>query len=218
MSRVICIMGESGSGKTTACRTLDPASTYYIDADRKGLSWQGWKRQYSSEARNYKQTSDAAKILKIMRGISAESPHISTIVIDTLNAVMIDDEMARMKEKGYDKWTDLACSVWGIVSDVHLLRDGLTVLMLAHSQTERDDSGFQFTRIKTGGKKLEKMVLESKMTTVLLAKCVDGRHVLETRARSSTAKTPMGCFAENTIDNDAAKVIEALAKYEEGEE
>ena len=64
MSRVVCIMGESGSGKTTACRALDPASTYYIDADRKGLSWQGWKRQYNREARNYKQTSDAERILR----------------------------------------------------------------------------------------------------------------------------------------------------------
>ena len=151
-----------------------------------------------------------------MRGISADSPHITTIVIDTLNAVMIDDEMARMKEKGYDKWTDLACAVWGIVSEAHMLRDGLTVLMLAHSQTERDDNGFQFTRIKTGGRKLEKVALESKLTTVLLAKCVDGRHVLETRSRNSTVKTPMGCFPEAAVDNDAVKVIGTLAEYEEG--
>lgn len=38
MSRVICIAGESGSGKTTSMRNLDPKSTYYIDADKKGLS------------------------------------------------------------------------------------------------------------------------------------------------------------------------------------
>lgn len=39
MSKVICIMGESGSGKTTSMRNLDPKTTYYIDADKKGLSW-----------------------------------------------------------------------------------------------------------------------------------------------------------------------------------
>ena len=37
MSKVICIAGESGSGKTTAMRNLDPKATYYIDADKKGL-------------------------------------------------------------------------------------------------------------------------------------------------------------------------------------
>lgn len=46
MSKVICIMGESGSGKTTSMRNLDPKSTYYIDADKKGLSWKGWRKQY----------------------------------------------------------------------------------------------------------------------------------------------------------------------------
>ena len=53
MAKVICIMGESGSGKTTSCRNLDPASTYYIDADRKGLSWKGWKKQYNTKNKNY---------------------------------------------------------------------------------------------------------------------------------------------------------------------
>lgn len=47
MSKVICIMGESGSGKTTSMRNLDPKSTYYIDADKKGLSWKGWRKQYN---------------------------------------------------------------------------------------------------------------------------------------------------------------------------
>ena len=39
MAKVIGIMGESGSGKTTSMRDLDPATTFYIDCDKKGLSW-----------------------------------------------------------------------------------------------------------------------------------------------------------------------------------
>lgn len=53
MSKLICVMGESGSGKTTAMRTLDPATTYYIDCDGKGLAWKGWKSQYNTEKKNY---------------------------------------------------------------------------------------------------------------------------------------------------------------------
>ena len=44
MANVICIAGESGSGKTTSLRNLNPAETYIIDADKKGLSWRGWKK------------------------------------------------------------------------------------------------------------------------------------------------------------------------------
>ena len=214
MSRVICIAGESGSGKTTSLRNLDPKTTYIIDADRKGLSWKGWKAQYNKEAKNYIQTSDVDKIKSLLQNISEKATHIKTVVIDTLNTIMVDDEVKRMKEKGYDKWIDLAQCVWELVSDAHLLRDDLTVVFMAHTQTERDDSGFYFTRIKTSGRKLEKICLESKFTTVLIAKCIDGRYIFETHAKNSTAKSPMGAFEENEIDNDVAEVIRRLEEYE----
>ena len=51
MANIIGIMGESGSGKTTSMRNLDPKTTYYIDCDKKGLSWRGWKQQYNAEAK-----------------------------------------------------------------------------------------------------------------------------------------------------------------------
>lgn len=217
MSRVLCIAGESGSGKTTSLRNLDPKTTFIIDADRKGLSWKGWKAQYNKEAKNYIQTSDVDKIKSLLQNISEKATHIKTVVIDTLNTIMVDDEVKRMKEKGYDKWIDLAQCVWELVSDAHLLRDDLTVVFMAHTQTERDDSGFYFTRIKTSGRKLEKICLESKFTTVLMAKCIDGRYIFETHAKNSTAKSPMGAFEENEIDNDVALVIKRLEEYENEE-
>lgn len=213
MSKVICVMGESGSGKTTSCRKLDPRTTYYIDCDKKGLSWKGWRQQYNSENKNYKATDDADKIKMILAGISEKSPQIKTVVVDTINGIMVGDEMRRIKEKGYDKWVDLASCVWDLVNSAYSYRDDLTVIFFAHTQTERDENGYSFTRIKTNGKKLEKIVLESKFTTVLLSKIVDGKYVFETRANNSTAKTPMGAFEADTIDNDITQVIEALQDY-----
>ncbi len=213
MSKVICIAGESGSGKTTAMRNLNPAETYYIDCDRKGLSWKGWREQYNSENKNYKKTNVSAEIQKLLAGISEKCPQIKYVVIDTINGIMIGDEMRRMKEKGYDKWIDLAQCVWDLVDKAYEYRDDLTVIFTAHTQTERDDSGYSFTRIKTSGKKLDKIVLESKFTSVLIAKCVDGRYILETQANNSTCKTPMGAFEESEIDNDIIQVIEALKDY-----
>lgn len=213
MSKVICIMGESGSGKTTSMRNLPPEETYYIDCDKKGLSWKGWRKSYNKDNSNYVQSDDAAKILDVLLKINDKKPSTHYIIIDTINGIMVGDEMRRAKEKGYDKWIDLAQCIWELVGIAPRLRDDLTIIFTAHTQTERDESGYVFTRIKTSGKKIDKICLESKFTTVLLAKAVGGKYVFETTSKNSTAKSPMGAFESDEIENDIMKVIEALKEY-----
>lgn len=215
MSRMICLMGESGSGKTTAMRTLDPKTTYYIDCDRKGLSWRGWREQYNADNKNYFQTRDLAKISAYLINVASKADYIKTIVIDTLNTAMVDKEVKEMGSKdGFSKWIDLAQYVWNICETAATLRDDLTVIVVMHSETVRDDLGYTFTRIKTNGRKLEKLVLESLFNVVLLAKVKeDGSYVFETRAKNSTTKTPMGAFDSDEIPNDMQAVLNTLSEF-----
>ena len=214
MSTIIGIMGESGSGKTTSLRNLDPKTTYIIDADKKGLAWKGWRKDWNAEAKNYIRCDEKDKVLYILKGIADKRPDIKTVVIDTMNGIMVSDEIRRMKEKGYDKWVDLAVAVMGIMDAALDTRDDLNVVMVLHTQTVRDDNGNTWTTIKTNGQKLGKIVLESKLPIVLLAKCVDGNYIFETQANNSTAKSPMGML-DKQIPNDVAAVIEKLKEYEE---
>ena len=213
MSKVICVMGESGSGKTTAMRTLPPEETIYIDCDKKGLSWKGWREEYNLENKNYLASDDSNKIMKMLIKVSEQRREIKYVIIDTINGIMVGDEMRRSKEKGFDKWVDLAQCIWDLVDMVPTLREDLTIIFTAHTQTERDESGYMFTRIKTNGKKLDKICVESKFTTVLYAKANNGKYVFETHAKNSTAKTPMGAFEQDEIDNDIMAVIKALEEY-----
>jgi hypothetical protein len=209
MAKTILVIGESGSGKTTSMRNLDPKTTLYIDCDRKGLSWKGWKNAYNTANKNYVKSSDNETIRKYLMGVE-KAAHIKTVVIDTLNGMMLDSEMERINEKGYDKWVDIASSVYGIIQMANLMRDDLVVIFIGHAETITDDAGYTHTRMKTNGRKLEKIVLESKFSTVLLSRGNNGQYIFETQARNSTAKTPMGCFESAEIENDITKVIKAL--------
>ena len=102
MSKVVCIMGESGSGKTTAMRNLPPDKTFYIDCDGKGLSWRGWRKQYCKESGNYYCTDRPEKVANALAKIDKEQTQFKYVVVDTLNGIMVGDEMRRSKEKGYD--------------------------------------------------------------------------------------------------------------------
>ena len=121
--------------------------------------------------------------------------------------------MRRSKEKGFDKWVDLASCVYDLVDYALTMRDDVTVIFVCHTQTDHDDNGYMFTRIKTSGRKLDKIMLESKFPVVLHCKAIDDKHVFETRADSSTAKTPLGAFEEKYIDNDIVEVLKVLEEY-----
>lgn len=214
MSKLICVMGESGSGKTTAMRTLDPKTTYYIDSDGKGLAWKGWRKQYNAEVKNYIVSRDIPSITRLIVNINEKKPETKTIIVDTLNTCMVDKEVKGMKENGYGKWIDLTQFVWDCIETAGKQRDDLTVIFVMHSETIRDDFGYSFTRVKTNGRKLEKLVPESLFGTVLLAKKTDDdRYVFETQSKNSTAKSPMGAFDSFEIDNDMSMVLKALEDF-----
>lgn len=210
MSKAIMILGASGAGKTTSLEKLDPKVTFYIDADGKGLSWKGWRKQYNKENKNYFRCDDPEQIFRLMWQIDEKQKQIKFLVLDTLNGCMVADEMRRAREKTYDKWMDLAQSVYNIVDYSNKMRDDLTVILIGHTQTSDDG----FTCMLTNGRKLNKICLESKMTTVLLSRINDnGDYVFETRARNSTAKTPRGAFDTDEIPNDITIVLDALKDF-----
>ena len=218
MAKVIGVMGESGSGKTTAMRNLDPKITFYIDCDKKGLNWKGWRKQYSVDNKNYFATDSFSSCKSLMDKVdkSENFKHIKYLVIDTINGMMVAEEMRILAMQGGDKrsaWTDLASNGWDIINKALALRDNLTVIILCHSETISDDNGIVKTRIKTNGRKLEKLVLESKMTTVVWAVRQDGKYKFILSADGSTCKVPLGAFQTDECDNDIMIVIKALEDY-----
>jgi len=211
-------MGESGAGKTTAMRNLPPKETFYFDCDGKGMNWKGWKSQYSQDKKNYWKSDSFSVVAQIMEKIDKDEQrkNIKYVVIDTINGMMVAEEMRILAMSSGDKrsaWSDLAQNGWTIINKALAMRDDLTIIVLCHSETISDENGIIRTRIKTNGRKLEKLVLESKMTTVIWAVRQDGKYKFILSADGSTCKVPLGAFEDSEIDNDIMLVIDALKEF-----
>lgn len=218
MAKVIGVMGESGAGKTTSMRNLPPKETFYFDCDGKGMNWKGWKAQYSESQKNYWKSDSFSVVSQIMDKIDKDEKckNIKYVVIDTINGMMVAEEMRILAMSSGDKrsaWSDLAQNGWAIINKALAMRDDLTIIILCHSETISDENGIIRTRIKTNGRKLEKLVLESKMTTVIWSVRQDGKYKFILSADGSTCKVPLGAFEENEIDNDIMLVIDALKEF-----
>jgi len=209
MSVATLILGNSGSGKSTSLRNLDPAHTLLIQCIKKPLPFKpaGWKvRETLNSEGNVIQTDNPELIEKLMR----KSPH-EVVVIDDYQAVMVNALMSRSSEKGYEKFTDIGKSAWNIFRAAGDLAPHRRVYVLAHTQT--DDFGS--VRMKTVGKMVDQtLVPEGFFTIVLRTEVMNGNYLFSTQTNGQDCcKSPIGMFSDLHIENDLAAVDAAVFNY-----
>lgn len=212
MSNTVLVIGQSGSGKSTSLRNLDPKTTFIINVLDKPLPFRGFKKNYNATEKNYYSTNDWAKVVNCIERVNKERPDITTLVIDDWQYILSYEFIRRASEKGFDKFSDLASHGWQTMNACTTgTRQTLTTFILAHS--DMDTSGR--SKLKTIGKMLdEKITLEGLFTTVLHSRIVDGEYVFQTQDNGDyLAKSPMGMFEEFLIPNDLLTVKGAVENY-----
>lgn len=210
MSIATIILGESGTGKSTSLRNLDPAHTLLIQSIKKPLPFKSsWKS--IADGGNILVSDKSAAIVAAM-----QKTHRDVIVIDDFQYVMANEFMRRVtdNEQGnsaFAKYNEIARSAWDIFMAASSLPGNKRVYFLSHSQS--DESGH--TKIKTIGKLLdEKIVLEGLVTIVLRTVVQNGNYLFATRNNGNdTVKTPLGLFDDELIENDLATVDAAIFNY-----
>jgi len=211
MAKKILILGDSGAGKSTAIRNLDPASTYIIQGTPKELPFKGSSKNYNKEKRNLRAPQTIKNINGILKGINEKGPHIKTIVIDDFNYFMNFDYFERIFEKGYDKYNEIAKDVRDVFNTIDSLRDDLIVYVMAHIQ--RNEEGIIST--KTVGKLLDNLlVIEGLFTIVFLAFGAKFDYKFKTGG-IVPAKAPVGMFENNEVENDLALINKIIKEYYE---
>lgn len=209
MSVSAMILGESGTGKSTSLRNLDPADTLLIQAISKPLpfkstDWQPATKQNPTGAIFV--CDQAQKICEAMRRTPKD-----VIVIDDFQYVMANEFMRRSAESGFTKFTEIGRNAWDILNTANQLAHHKRVYILAHTQT--DETGR--IKAKTIGKLLdEKITIEGMFSIVLRTAVINGQYLFCTQnSGNDTVKSPMGLFNSEHIDNDLAAVDSAIYSY-----
>lgn len=209
MSVATMILGQSGTGKSTSLRNMDPAQTLLIQVIAKPLPFKAssWK-PVTKDGGNIIVSSDSGAICQALRKTARP-----IIVIDDFQYLLATEFMARAHEKGYDKFTEMAKHYYDVLMTASSLALEKRVYMLSHTDTSESGQ----VKAKTIGKLLdEKITVEGLVTIVLRTHVINGQYVFSTRnSGSDTTKTPFGMFDEDHIPNDLAAVDAAIAAYYE---
>ena len=207
MSIAAFILGESGTGKSTSMRSMNPAETLLIQAIKKPLPFRssGWK-YLSKEGGNILVCDQSAQIIAAMHKTQRQ-----IIVIDDFQYILANEFMRRTDERGFDKFTDIGKHAWDILCAASSLPDHVRVYILSH--TETSESGR--VKAKTIGRMLdEKITIEGMFSIVMRTSIINGQYLFSTKNNGSdTVKTPLGLFDADHIDNDLAAVDAAIVDY-----
>lgn len=216
MSNTVLVIGQSGSGKSTSLRNLDPKTTFIINVLDKPLPFKAFKKNYQAftkknQSGNYYSTNDWAQVIQCIEMVNKERPEITTLVIDDWQYILAYEFMRRVSEKGFDKFSELANHGWATINACLGTRATLTNFILAHSDTDATGRA----KCKTIGKLLdEKITIEGLFTTVLHSRVIDGDYKFQTQCDDQfLAKSPIDMFEEQFIPNDLVSVKHAVENY-----
>ncbi len=224
MAQEILIIGESGTGKSTSLKNLDHQSTFLINVAKKPMPFRGWKGNYKPIDKdnpngNYLASDNPQAIVKAMKHVSDNMPHIKTVIVDDFQYVMANEYMRRANERGFDKFTEIGRNAWEIANAGKNMRDDITFVMIGHAEQSTDLQGNRRLKFKTVGKLVDNVITMEGMFTVVLFTDVstdaEGNRVYTFVTQSdgtTTAKSPEDMF-DFKVPNDIRSVIEQVDQY-----
>ena len=203
MATAVLIMGESGSGKSASLRNFAPNEISVFNVTSKPLPFKQGKTKIPK--------IDNATYTDIANALA--NPNKRAYVIDDAGYLLSFEMFKRANETGYSKFTDMAKNFFDMLDFINTkLPNDIIVYITMHTE---DDSEMHKTKAKTIGKMIDQNLnLEGLFTIVLRAMQTEEGYKFITRDdRVSTAKSPMGMFESDKIDNDLKEVDRVIREY-----
>ena len=207
MAQKILIMGESGTGKSTSLRNLNPEITAVVNPVGKPLPFKSSNGKFTMLNNETK----SSNITAWMKGQAKAGKKI--LIVDDFQYLLSIPYMNRIHEGGWDKWNDFGDDYFKLIDVCADLPADVRVYYLSHCETLENG----ITTIKLIGKLLrEKITIEGLFTIVLRTSVIDQKYFFLTQnSGKDTVKSPMGMFSEYAVENDLAYIDDKVCNYYE---
>ena len=203
MATAVLIMGESGSGKSASLRNFAPNEISVFNVTNKPLPFKQGKTKIPK--------IDNATYADIANALA--NPNKRAYVIDDAGYLLSFEMFKRANETGYSKFTDMAKNFFDMLDFINKkLPNDIIVYITMHTE---DDSEMHRVKVKTIGKMLDQnLKIEGLFSIVLRAvQTEDGYKFVTRDDMVSTAKSPIGMWEEDMIDNDLKAVDTTIREY-----
>ena len=207
MGVVTLVIGESGTGKSTSIRNMNPDTTFIFQTIKKPLPFKGAK--FSKENGNILVTDNYDGLINGLKKLDKQKKY-TDVVIDDSQYIMANEFMRRAKEKGFEKFTEIGEHYWKLLECCNEC-ENLNIFILSHSE----ETDYGKTKIKTIGKLLDDKITIEGMFTIVLRTCVEGgNYFFRTKnSGNDTVKTPFEMFEDELIPNDLKLVKDKITAY-----
>ena len=219
-SKLVGIVGATGTGKSTSIKHLDPKETYIINTAKKELPFKGAEKLYNVDNKNYKEVDEITEITRLLKTISEKAPHIKNVVIEDSNYMMSFRMADKANEVGFQKFTILAKDMVDLFREARRLRDDLKIFYFTHPETIEDSGEIIGYKMKTSGKMLDNQIVLEGLFTICLYTHIDENkdgtatyNFVTNRFKKYPAKSPSGMFADIKIPNDLKIVSKHIDEY-----
>jgi len=219
MSKLIALVGDTGSGKSHSIQYLDPKDTYIINVADKDLPFKGSSKLYNRDLKNCKVVEDANEIQRLIQTLSDTAPHIKNIIIEDANYIMGFNLVAKATEVGYTKFSLMAQHMVNLIKLAKKLRDDLTIVYISHLEEVEDSGEITTYKMKTAGKMIDTQIKLEGLFTVVLYAITETKgdktdyFFITNKYKKYPAKSPQGMFTELKLSNNLKDVIENVNEY-----
>lgn len=222
MAKTILICGKTGTGKTTAVRTLEPKETVIFRVINRTLPFK-YSGKYGKEQNNLFLTQTYEEVLKGLEWANKQA-NIKNVVITDGTYIIRQEYFKKANQTGYNKYTEFAMHMQQILKAIQNLRDDIKVFLEYHVESNITDSGATEYKPSTVGKLLDSQynILENIDIVLFASPQYEDKDIhygfytnrtLDRIGAEIPAKSPIGMFDELYIPNDLAFVAKKIDEY-----